>query len=204
MRHTATRHDWAPLARQLNSQLPGKMGVPEMAYLGELVCMAPPGRLVDLGTYWGRSAMMMALAWRHDRRGIDRQVLSIDNYCEGPNAKAGGGPYPDIWTNQRSFAGLPDVHLHFGLTDDPPLIVCDRPVALVLVDGSHDKLSVEDDIRAWADLVADMGIMAFDDYGNDRWPDVKAVVDRQMTNGWERLGQRGSLIAFRKGGANGN
>lgn len=197
--------DYQRIARRLCQTMRGKMSAEEMAYLGELVGMAPPGLLVDLGTYWGRSAMMLAIAGKQGPKDAWRRVLTIDNYSEGPNARESGGPRPDFWTVKRQFKCMPRVHLHMGQTDDIPLVVFEQPVALVLVDGDHTAGGITEDIEAWQGLVTEGGIMAFDDYVSERWPAVKAVVDAYMAiDGWERLGQRGSLVAFRKGGVDGD
>lgn len=77
------------------------------------------------------------------------------------------------------------------------MIAAGQPIALVFVDGDHNGAGVQADIETWAPLVVPGGIMAFDDYGNDRWPEVKPVVDELM-GGWEKLDVRGSVAAFRR------
>lgn len=67
-------------------------------------------------------------------------------------------------------------------------------VDMVFVDGDHLAPGVQADIDAW--LPHTMHVMAFHDYTRDRWPDVKAVVDRAM-GGREAIGHVDTVKAFR-------
>ena len=84
-----------------------------------------------------------------------------------------------------------------GETGEVPQAIDGHPIALVFVDADHTGEGVRRDILTWAPLVAEGGLMVFDDYGNRRWPEVKPVVDELM-GGWEKLGVRGSVAAFRR------
>nr|NIV32599.1 hypothetical protein [Anaerolineae bacterium] len=150
-----------------------------------------------LGTYQGRSAMVLAMGTMGD--GQHRRIVSIDNYSEGTNAKEPErGGQPDFWDVQRKFKCRGRVYLVQGETNVIPAPVRGQDIAMVFVDGDHRREQLYKDIYAWKPLVVDGGIMAFDDYGSERWPDVKAVVDETMGD-WTQMGEpRGSVIAFRR------
>lgn len=198
-RYVGLGHDLKRAAVYLQQAVKGKTNVEGLMWLGELVQMAPPGLLVDLGTYWGRSAMMMAIAGQVGSRDTWRKVLTIDNYREGPDAKLNGGPYPNIWAVQHTFADMPLVHLCMrNTTPVPEIAILNGPLALVFVDDDHSEAGVSKVCEHWIYHVPEGGIMAFDDYGNPRWPDVKPTVDKYM-DGWQSLGVRGSVAAYRRG-----
>lgn len=49
---------------------------------------------------------------------------------------------------------------------------------LIFIDASHDAASVHRDILLVLPFTRPGTVMAFHDYGNSCWPDVKTVVDR--------------------------
>ena len=177
-------------------KIPGKTNRDGLVFLCELANdLTVDGWFVDLGTYEGRSAMTMLSGSLGN--GLRRKIVSIDNYTEGVDAKEGKGEPPDFFTVKSRFKCRPRAHLVYGNTCDVPMLLQDEPVALVFVDADHNRAGLVPDIEAWAPLVVQGGVMAFDDYGSERWPDVKAVVDELMAD-WERIDERGSVCAFRR------
>ena len=178
-------------------KMPGKCSAPGMVFLCELVnTLDVPGWLIDLGTYQGRSAMVMI----QGSLGTDhrRHVITIDNFSEGPDAKdPSAGDPPDFWAVRQRLKCRGRAHMVYGDVADVPMICQGQDIALVFVDADHTRDGVTACIETWAPLVVSGGLMVFDDYGNDRWPDVKPVVDELMA-GWEKVGQVGSVAAFRK------
>jgi len=181
--------NYLELGLLLCAQVPGKTNAAGLAYLAQLVQTVPPGWLVDLGTYQGRSAMLL------HRAAPNRMVVTIDNYQEGPDAKRKAGPRPSPVKVAKQFAGDLHVHLVKGDTAAVPGFVGN--VALVFVDGGHTPQALAADIAAWKPRVVPGGVMAFDDYGSARWPAVTMVVDAEMGD-WQRLGVKGSVAAFRR------
>lgn len=68
-------------------------------------------------------------------------------------------------------------------------------VDMVFVDGSHARMDVEADIRAWANKIWLGGIIAFDDYDKPICPGVKPAVDECM-QGYRQVLRVGDIIAF--------
>jgi len=186
--------------QKIVKSIEGKTNPTAMTYLCELVQSLAdvPGMLIDLGTYYGRSAMVLVSASLGDQQR--RRIVSIDNYQEGRNAKQDVGvdnPAPDFWRVYSNFKCRHRSYLICGDTADVPAVCQGEEIALVFVDADHTRDGLTRDIKAWKPLVRAGGIMAFDDYGSERWPDVKEVVDELMGD-WTRLECKGSVIAFRR------
>ena len=180
-------------------KVPGKCSQPGMTYLCELVQdLDVPGWLIDLGTYQGRSAMVLIQGSLGNRSKYKRRVITIDNYTEGPDAKdPSKGDPPDFWSVLARLKCRGRTHMVYGDVGVVPMICQGQDVALVFVDADHTRDGVAACIETWAPLVVKGGLMVFDDYGNDRWPDVKPTVDEMLAD-WEKVGQVGSVAAFRK------
>ena len=175
-------------ARSVKNRIGSKMNVDGLAWLAELCTMVPKGEYWDLGTYKGASAAIMG-------EFSNGHVFTVDNYQEGTDAKKNNGPYPrveDVYLRLAEYG----ICIMRGETHEKAAWAR-PPVALVFVDADHTRKGVERDIAAWKPLVMVGGIMAFDDYGNPRWPDVKPVVDEHFAD-WEPLGVRGTVAAFRR------
>ena len=185
---------------KIMDRIPGKTTRPGLIYLCELVKDAiadVPGFIIELGTYWGRSAMVLAMGSVGDQHR--RRIITIDNFSEGEDAtKPEQGGQPEFWDVQRRFKCNGRVYLVYGETDVVPRCVRGQEIAMVFVDGDHHGIQVERDLLTWKPLVSKGGIMAFDDYGSKRWPAVQKIVDKHMGD-WTLLGEpRGSVIAFRR------
>lgn len=179
-------------AQAIKATIGSKMSSAGLAYLGHLAKCAPvDGIFIDIGTYKGASAMMLHKA------DPFRLTVTIDNYTEGTDAKTGKGKPP---TPQQVANNLRDHNIWIvnGESSCIPIWLEPFSLSLVFIDADHHGDAVRRDILAWRDRVMLGGIMAFDDYGSERWPDVQPVVDELM-HGWQRLGCRGSVAAFRRG-----
>jgi len=179
-------------AQAIKATVGSKMSAAGLAYLGKLVKIAPLGFAVDIGTYKGASALMMHKA------DPQRDILTIDDYTEGVDAKKRLELKIDpLETIRRMHSN--GIYAVRGKSDVIPGLVIYERIALVFIDADHHGDAVRRDILAWRDLVIPGGIMAYDDYGSQRWPDVKPVVDELMDD-WQRLGCQGSVAAFRRCG----
>lgn len=68
---------------------------------------------------------------------------------------------------------------------------------LVFIDTLHDATSVEKDIASAVRLLEPGGLMAFHDYPDPGWPDVRRVVDERVRRGgWKRIAQADFLGVF--------
>jgi Methyltransferase domain len=74
-----------------------------------------------------------------------------------------------------------------------------RKFEVVYIDGDHTYDAVRADLRAWAPLVAEDGVLAGDDYGYVGWWDggVHRAVDEFVSQGWT-LSLIGSQFLLRR------
>ncbi|MGA9855788.1 MAG: class I SAM-dependent methyltransferase, partial [Gammaproteobacteria bacterium] len=65
----------------------------------------------------------------------------------------------------------------------------------IFVDSGHDEASVRGDIEAVLPLLKTDGLIAFHDYPDPGWPDVRRVVDEYAERfGWRRIAQANFLV----------
>jgi len=75
----------------------------------------------------------------------------------------------------------------------------DRPIDLIFIDDGHEAEDVDRDIRSWMPFLVKGGLIAFHDYGAERWPAVKMVVNSfAVIHSWRVFGAADTLIAFRE------
>jgi hypothetical protein len=72
------------------------------------------------------------------------------------------------------------------------------PFELIVIDTLHDAASVARDIASALLLLAPGGLVAFHDYPDPTWPEVRRVVDEHANRlGWKRTAQADFLGVFR-------
>jgi hypothetical protein len=72
-------------------------------------------------------------------------------------------------------------------------------VAFAFIDAGHRKEEISRDLAVWPKAIMLGGIIAFDDYGEAKWPAVKPCVDEwQAAAQWEGMGRVGNVIAYRR------
>lgn len=66
-------------------------------------------------------------------------------------------------------------------TDDDALAqASERQYDALIIDGDHTYAGVKSDFDLYAYMVRIGGFILFDDYGAHDWPDVKALVDKEV------------------------
>ena len=135
-------------------------------------------RQLELGRARGRSAVCLGQS--------ARSVVSVDAADPAEAAE---------WA--RRF-GIADrlTFLRGGVADVVPGLP--GPFGLVFVDTGHDAASVDRDISVALPLLGPGGLLAFHDYPDPGWPDVRRVVDDHARRlGWKRVAQADFLGVFR-------
>jgi predicted O-methyltransferase YrrM len=153
----------------------------ELKWLYHLAEISPDGRSIELGVREGGSLLCWSMA--REGRGA---VYGVDIKAR-----------PSLTENLEKY-GL-KAHLIISPSNTAAIKVKGK-VAFCFIDADHSEDGVRADVAVWPDKVIPGGILAFHDYGVWK-PSVKVkdVVDEwQAANGWELLGQVGSLIAFKK------
>jgi hypothetical protein len=155
--------------------VPGWLTLPE----AELLWRAAADRdVLELGVAAGRASVCLAQQ--------ARRLVSVDRADQSEAAE---------WMRRY---GLQD-RTEFRRGDVGA--VCGHlsgPFGLIFIDTLHDAESVRRDIASALPLLGVGGLLAFHDYPNPGWPDVRRVVDEHARRlGWERLAQAGFLGVFR-------
>jgi hypothetical protein len=131
--------------------------------------------VLELGRHYGRSTAAAALA--------ARLVVSLDRSSAGPADLwlQRYGVRHKVWLREGEFADLVP-------TSGGPFSAC-------LIDGAHDRWNVERDIAAVAPRLSPGAVVAFHDYDDPAFPDVRAAADAAAErHGW-RLHERTDHLA---------
>jgi len=159
----------------------------EREWLRDVAADYDGGIIVNIGVLWGASACCL-------RAGASRsRVIGVDLDC----SKIVYNPGIELWEGNSH-----DLHER-----------CDKPIALLFVDGAHEYTSVAADIACWVPKVEMGGMVIFHDYNPSAFdlslaPELagvhKAVDDWRDAEGdvWQQVVAPGSLYACRKVGAN--
>ena len=153
--------------------------------------------IVEVGSYCGRATVVLASVV--EALQSTARVWSIDPH----DGKLGTA---DDWTmvapsHKKLKANLAATRLT-GVVKIVRAIASrvrwSEPIALLLIDGLHDRASVESDFGHFDPWVVHGGYVAFHDYAS-YFPDVVAFVDDLLAQGiYQRITLAGSLIVLRK------
>lgn len=152
----------------------------EMAYKAvKDVTRRLAGSVVEVGSYCGRSTVMLAAAVE-ETRGVRAKVCAIDPHL-GDLSKGKEEPTWDVFINNMEKAGLSEIVLPIRKRSTD--VEWWMPISFILIDGLHDYESVKADFEHFYPYVELEGLMAFHDYWNEDHPDVKRFVDEQFRLG---------------------
>lgn len=154
-----------------------------------------PHRLVEVGSYCGRSTVVLASVVRAIRP--DARVYAVDPH-EGQVGSADVGYQTLAPTADRFRANLAAAGLS-GFVEEVRARAVDvpwtDPVSLLFVDGLHDYEHVAADYRHFASWLRPGSIVAFHDYGV--FPGVNRFVSEVLAEGGaSQLARAGSLVAL--------
>jgi hypothetical protein len=145
---------------------------------GRMLWQLAAGRCVlELGTNAGRGSVCLA---QQAKRVVSVAAQDQDEACE--------------WA--RRFGVVERLEFHRGEIDAICRGLKER-FDLVFVDTEHDAVSVRRDIETVLPLLAPGGLVAFHDYPDPSWPDVRRVVDEYaFRHHWQRVEQVDYLGVF--------
>ncbi len=161
----------------------------KIAALIEVFRSAPPGDIVEIGSWWGRSAALMLLLSKHYDVG---NVLCIDPWINDRAITDQGVEALDLssarvnWDDacaifQCNLAPLADGRLNVfrGISAEaakhyaPDAVITSETfgetrytgrISVLHIDGNHAFESVDTDAKLWTPHMAPGGIVIFDDY----------------------------------------
>jgi hypothetical protein len=178
----------AALIRMVQST-PGQCDDTKLEVLIEIFRHMPPGDIVEIGSFWGRSATALAFLSRHYDIGnlLCIDPWSQDDLRQGIQEVDGASdqiPIEEVFEAFRINLASFSAHVNYfrGRSEDASVCYAAErcfttedfgrinytgEIALLHVDGNHKLESVQSDIREWTRFVRPGGWMVFDDY---RWP----------------------------------
>ena len=164
----------------------------EVRGLKELAKMLPENPTIGIiGVGSGTSSV----AVMEERK--DAKLYSVDIRKESPF----GGLENEL--NAFKERGLNISDRHEQILGDSKEIgkLFEHKLDMLFIDGDHSYEGCLGDFNNWIDHIKYGGVLAFDDYGDnkhgdERWPDVRKVVDEHVRERFNEIGHWDSLIAF--------
>jgi predicted O-methyltransferase YrrM len=162
--------------------------------------VGPGGRIVEIGSYRGRSTVVLAGA---APEGVE--VVAIDPHLgrdRAPQQKvedAGlGATDLDAFRTNLARAGVADRVRHLQRRSEEALGDLPGPVAMLFVDGAHSLQLARLDISRWGERVQPGGLMLVHDSFSSVGVTLALAVTTMTDGRWRYLGRTGSLAAFRR------
>ncbi len=161
--------------------------------------LSPGGRIVEIGSFHGRSAVVLAQA----------AAPGVELVCIDPHLGSDRGPQeyaPDHERGEDDFTtfhanlerhGVADRVRHVRSFSQEALEAVDGAVDVLYVDGAHRYRPASDDLVRWGARVPDDGTMLVHDSFSS--VGVTLALLRHVTfGGWTYVGRSGSLAEFRR------
>ena len=189
----------------------GFMPLDEGRALFEAACTARPGAWLEIGTYCGKSTVLLAQAAREVG---GTQLVTVDHH-HGSEENQPGWEWHDT-TMVDEHSGLLDTLPSFRRTWDNHVrdvvsaVVAtteqvaawwSTPVEFLFLDGNHVEEMAQHDYAAFAQHVAPGGLLAVHDVfpdPNDGGQAPWHVVERALAEGFEEVSVTGSLRVLRR------
>ncbi|QEH94326.1 class I SAM-dependent methyltransferase [Dermacoccus abyssi] len=189
----------------------GFMPLDEGRALFEAACTARPGAWLEIGTYCGKSTVLLAQAAREVG---GTQIVTVDHHHGSEENQPGWEWHDTSMVDEHS--GLLDTLPSFRRTWDDHVrdvvsaVVAtteqvaawwSTPVEFLFLDGNHVEEMAQHDYAAFAQHVAPGGLLAVHDVfpdPNDGGQAPWHVVERALAEGFEEVSATGSLRVLRR------
>ena len=162
----------------------------ELRALHDLAAAAPPNATaVEIGSYLGASPCYLAAGLaRHGGR-----IICVDTWNNETMPEGERDTFAEFTSNTRAVANRVSVVRKrtemLGDGDIP------APIQLAFIDGDHGYEAVRRDFEIIAGRLAPTGVIAFHDFGNEKFPGVTRVVGEALaTGGWIQRGFVRTLV----------
>jgi hypothetical protein len=160
----------------------------------------PGGQVVEIGSYRGRSAIVLARA-----AGDGVPVIAVDPHAgndRGPQQIEGtpdeGQADHDAFTANLARAGVTDRVRHVRLPSSDAHRAVEGEVSLLYVDGAHRYGPARDDIRDWGARVEMGGTMLIHDGFSSIGVTLATLRLLAFGDKFRYVGRSGSLIEYRR------
>jgi MMP 1-O-methyltransferase len=166
--------------------VPGYLLENEARFLGFLAACTPAkGRIVEIGSFKGRSTVMLAKVAAHYDLG---QVVAIDPHNYNLSEKARGGAdsparpastHDDFLKSLRTADVTEQVEFHHALSKDVSTS-WNEAIRLLWIDGDHTYPGAKDDFDGFAPHVNRGGVIALHDALNAFSGPIRVFVDEML------------------------
>ncbi|MDB5121307.1 MAG: hypothetical protein JWN56_2525 [Sphingobacteriales bacterium] len=147
-----------------------------MAITMKACCASNDAHIVEVGSYQGKATVLMgkivkALSGKKKVYAVDQHDGILGSKDQGLHAFE---PSLNSFNQNIEKANLSDTVI--SITSKSSNVQWNEPISLLLIDGLHDYISINEDFRQFSSFVVPGGYVAFHDYA-DYFPDVKAFVN---------------------------
>lgn len=166
------------------------------------VPLQPGARLVEIGSFRGRSAVILATA-----AGPDTTLLAIDPHAgndRGDLRGEGATQEDEAELDNKAFnanleaAGVRDRVEHLRKFSHDAVDDVEAPVDLLYVDGAHQYAPAVGDIRAFGAKVRPGGTMLIHDSFSSVGVTLAILTDLVLSTEWRYVGRSRSLTEYRR------
>jgi predicted O-methyltransferase YrrM len=164
--------------------VPGFLGENEARFLGLLAaCIPAKGLIVEIGSFKGRSTVMLAKVAAHYGLG---PVVSIDPHTRilspvRPD-DTGTSTYDDFMASLRGAGVEEQVEVHRAFSNDVQR-TWDRPIRFLWIDGDHSYEGAHQDFAGFLPFVNALGVVALHDALNNFPGPVRVFVEEMLRAG---------------------
>src|SRR4051812_14327551 len=162
--------------------------------------LRPPARIVEIGSYRGRSAIVLARAAQ-----AGGEVVAIDPHAgndRGPQEieadAAAGESDNDAFRANLSRTGVAERVRHVRLPSAAAHGEVTGPIDLLYVDGAHRYAPARDDIRDWGARVGDGGTLLIHDGFSSIGVTLATLRLLVASASFRYRGRSGSLVEYRR------
>jgi predicted O-methyltransferase YrrM len=188
-----------------SSEIGGCLFPEEPEFLWELASRPITGHVLEIGTWMGKSACILAGACKEHAPGS--RVICVDTFRmtgtpeqeEQHKFVAGNGTFYEFVSNASRF-GFEDLVVPIATLSSHAIPALRGPFRMVFVDGTHDRIACSRDVELCLPLIAPGGVLALHDSAGSGWPEITAYVQDELNNfpTLRRIGQRATITAFEK------
>lgn len=158
------------------------------------------GRIVEIGSFRGRSAIVLARAARRDveivaidpHAGNDRGPQEIDGFVDE------AAEDHEVFDANLRRAGVRDRIRHVREMSDQAHHDVDDPIDLLYIDGAHRFAPARADIRDWGARVGEGGTMLIHDSFSSVGVTLAILAELLVGSRWRYVGRSESMTEYRR------
>jgi predicted O-methyltransferase YrrM len=167
-------------ALDLASRVEGFTAPVELSLLYHLACAPVKGRIVEIGSYLGRSTVILASAAARQER---EPVVAVDPHTAalGIEGEQPRDTRAEFLSNLERASLASHVQLLHKTSAEAAREWKGDPVRLLFVDGWHSREAVLEDARGWAPFLVGDACVVFDDFLP--FPGVRSAVRELRSKG---------------------